>query len=174
MATQVVYDSNSSLWFMKWLYSFMWFIDWNSSMRFTWTQNLIRWIKTVRWDSHEHTTLLDELSKEGCLKKAIGDAAAFLKSSSMNRLPCACCNELRAIGDLKIVNPKGDWLIRLINRLNWRHTTHKVNTYTKEFYCVTPDVLEVIPELNELPLAPKGVKIVHIIDKEASVQVIGQ
>jgi len=92
----------------------------------------------------------------------------------MNRLPCACCNELRAIGDLKIVNPKGDWLIRLINRLNWRHTTHKVNTYTKEFYCVTPDVLEVIPELNELPLAPKGVKIVHIVDKEASVQVIGQ
>ena len=68
-----------------------------------------------------------------------------------------------------IVNPKGDWLIRLINRLNWRHTTHKVNTYTKEFYCVTPDVLEVIPELNELSLAPKGIKIVHIIDKEASV-----
>ena len=102
------------------------------------------------------------------------DAAAFLESSNMNRLPCACCNELRAIGDLKIVSPKGDWPLRLMNRLNWRHITHKVNTQTKEFYCVTPDVLEVIPELNELPLAPKGVKIVHIVDKEASVQVIGQ
>jgi len=81
---------------------------------------------------------------------------------------------LRAIGDLKIVNPKADLLFRLINRFYWRHTCYKVKTYTKEFYFVTPDVLEVIPELNEVPLAPKGVKIVHIIGKEVSVQVIVQ
>jgi hypothetical protein len=126
----------------------------------------------LKRDSNKHNIVLVELSKEDYLEKAIGDAASFFNASNINRLPCACCNELRAIGSLKIVNPNGDWLLRLTNRLNWRHTTHAVNAYTKNIYCVTPDVLEVIPKLKDLPSAPKGVKTVNINDEEASVQVI--
>ena len=90
----------------------------------------------------------------------------------MQRIPCACCNELRAVGKLKTVEPTGNWLLRLTNRLNWCHTKHNVNAYTKEFYSVTVDVLEIVPDLKDVPLAPDGVKLTESTDKESCVKVI--
>jgi hypothetical protein len=90
----------------------------------------------------------------------------------MQRLPCACCNELRSLGNLITVEPTGDWLLRLTNRLNWCHTKYEVNAFTKSFYSVTVDVLEIVPEFKEVPLAPNGVKLIDLTEKECCVQVI--
>ena len=90
----------------------------------------------------------------------------------MQRIPCACCNELRSLGKLKIVEPTGDWLLRLTNRLNWCHTKYNVNAYTKDFYSVTVDILEIIPELKDVPLAPNGVKLIELGDQEFRIKVI--
>ena len=70
------------------------------------------------------------------------------------------------------MEPTGNWLLRLTNRLNWCHTKHNVNAYTKDFYSVTVDVLEIVPDLKDVPLAPDGVKLTESTDKESCVKVI--
>jgi len=88
----------------------------------------------------------------------------------MERLTCACCNELKAPSRTRTVSIEegGSWLTGIRTRISWKHTTFassaEVIDSTKRLYSSEA------PFLAGIPLAPSGVAI----DEQGLVEVRGR
>ena len=101
----------------------------------------------------------DDSSREAATASGLAIVKGFFEDRNMERLTCACCNELKAPSRTRTVSIEdgGSWLARIRTRLTWEHTTFacsaEVIDSTKRLYSSEA------PLLVGIPLAPGGVVI---------------
>jgi len=109
----------------------------------------------------------DSSRREAATASGLAIVKLFFEDRNMERLTCACCNELKAPFRTRTVSIEegGSWLARIRTRLTWEHTAFacsaEVIDSTKRLYSSEA------PLLAGLPLAPSGVAI----DEQGSVEV---